>query len=190
MTPAKLVSAACGAAFVLALAGCGGSSGKTAAQTLDVQLTDSGCSPAQLAAKAGPVTIHVTNGGSGKVSELELKSASGIILGERENIVSGIDGSFTLNLQPGRYVLSCPNGDKEDNGTLVVTGKATATPAADAAALKKATVGYKIFVESESGKLLDSTRRFVAALQAGDLAGAKALFGPTRAHYEAIEPVA
>ena len=132
----------------------------------------------------------MSNGGTSKVSELELKSPSGIILGERENIVSGIDGSFTLNLQPGHYTLSCPNGDQEDNGRLVVSGKAVAVPAADAAALAAATAGYKSYVEGESTKLLASTRQFVAALEAGDLAQAKALFGPARSHYEAIEPVA
>ena len=35
------------------------------------------------------------------MTELELKNQDGIILGERENVVSGINGSFTLNLQPG-----------------------------------------------------------------------------------------
>jgi iron uptake system component EfeO len=183
--------AACGVVLVLALAGCGSSSEKSSsAQTLEVTLTDAGCTPAKLTAKSGPVTIHVSNGGTSKVSELELKSPSGIILGERENIVSGIDGSFTLNLQPGHYTLSCPNGDQEDNGRLVVSGKALAVPAADAAALAAATAGYKSYVEGESTKLLASTRQFVAALEAGNLAQAKALFGPARSHYEAIEPVA
>ncbi len=50
------------------------------------------------------------------MSEFELKNADGIILGERENIVGGIDSSFTLDLQPGTYTLNCPNGDTEDNG--------------------------------------------------------------------------
>ena len=105
------------------LAGCGssGSGDKAAAgakgQTLSLKLTDAGCSPEHLTAKAGAITFDVENGGSGKVSELELKNAKGIILGERENIVAGISGSFTLDLQPGTYVLNCPNGDREDNGS-------------------------------------------------------------------------
>ena len=34
------------------------------AQTLEVTLTDAGCTPAKLTAKSGPVTIHVSNGGT------------------------------------------------------------------------------------------------------------------------------
>ena len=113
-----------GAAALAALAGCGG--GSTAApakgQTLSVELTDAGCAPAGMKATSGPVTFVVSNGGSDKVTELELKNLQGIIVGERENIVGGITGSFTLDLQPGRYILNCPNGDVENNGSLLVTG--------------------------------------------------------------------
>jgi len=178
------VSALC----LLALTACGSSS--KSGQTLKVTLTDAGCSPTKLTAKSGPVTFNVENGGTGKVSELELKSPSGLILGERENIVSGITGSFSLVLQPGRYVLSCPNGDHEDNGVLVVTGKATPVTAADAKLVAAATTGYKRYVERESAELVKKTTAFVAALRRGDVEQAKALYGPTRYHYEAIEPVA
>ena len=43
---------------------------------------------------------------------------------------------------------------------------------------------------SRAGKLLAGTKRFVAALEAGDLAGAKAHVRPGALHYERIEPVA
>jgi iron uptake system component EfeO len=178
-------------------AGCGGgtkssaAAGGATAQTLAVTLTDAGCSPAKLRAKAGTLTVDVSNAGTSKVSELELKNTDGIILGERENIVEGIDGSFTLDLQPGRYVLNCPNGDKEDNGVLVVTGKAApAQVNAAATLLQNATAGYHAYVVAQTAQLVAGTRRFVAALDAGDLAGAKSMFGPVRIHYEAIEPVA
>ena len=38
--------------------------------------------------------------------------------------------------------------------------------------------------------LQTGTSHFVAALLAGDIERAKDLFGPVRAHYEAIEPIA
>jgi iron uptake system component EfeO len=190
----RRAAALAGAALVAVLAaGCGSGSDKAASggQTLDVKLVDTGCSPAKLTAKAGSVTIHVSNGGTSKVSELELKNRDGIILGERENIVSGIDGSFSLKLDPGTYVLSCPTGDAEDNGSLVVTGKAAASSSTvPVALLTKATTGYRAYVVAQAGELVAGTKRFVAALDAGDLVRARALFGPVRLHYEAIEPVA
>jgi iron uptake system component EfeO len=120
-----------------------------------------------------------------------VKNEDGIILGERENIVGGISGTFTLDLRPGTYTLSCPNGDKEDDGVLVVTGKAPTASANPAAKqLAQATAAYRSYVVRQSGELVAGTRRFVAALEAGDVARAKDLFGPVRLHYEAIEPVA
>jgi iron uptake system component EfeO len=191
------VAAVLAAIAVSALAaGCGGGKNDGAAtgaktQTLAVTLTDDGCSPARLHAKAGAVTVEVSNGGTSKVSELELKNADGIIVGERENIVEGIDGSFTLDLRPGRYTLSCPNAEREDNGVLVVTGAAAPAQAnAAAALLEEATTGYHAYVVAQTAQLLAGTRRLVAALDAGSLEEAKSMFGPVRLHYEAIEPVA
>ena len=189
----RLAAAAALAAGAAALAGCGsgGSKADGSAQKLAVSLTDAGCSPAQLKAKPGSITFQVTNGGTGKVSELELKDQKGIILGERENIVAGISGSFTLNLQPGTYVLNCPNGDREDNGKLIVTGTpTTATATKPNPLLTKATSGYRTYIVRQSDQLVAGTKQFVAALRANDLAKAKALFGTVRYHYEAIEPVA
>jgi iron uptake system component EfeO len=183
---AALGLAACGSSG----SSSGGSAATAGATKLTVTLTDQGCSPARLTAPTGPITFAL-EGASAAVTEMELKNGDGIILGERENVAQGLSSSFTLELEPGRYVTSCPNGDKGDNGVLVVTGKANdagATPAS--AAVAKATDGYRGFVSDESETLLRDTRAFVAALKSGDLGKAKALFGPTRIHYETIEPVA
>jgi len=186
----RACSGAALALAVLTTAACGAGS-KTAAEKLAVQLTSAGCSPANLTATSGPVTFEVTNGGTGKVSELELKNPDGVILGEKENIVSGISGTFTLDLQPGRYVLNCPNGDTEDNGVLVVTGaRLPAGSTKGNAQLARATSAYRAYVVRETGRLLAGTKTFVAALRAGKVERAKELFGPVRRHYEAIEPVA
>ena len=63
-----------------------------------------------------PGDFDITNGGTSKVSEMELKNASGIILGESENVVEGVPGSFSLNLKPGKYVVNCPTGDRRGPG--------------------------------------------------------------------------
>ena len=186
------IAVAC-AIGAVAVAGCGSgsSSGGANGKKVAVTLVDAGCTPQQMSVAAGPVTFDVTNGGTSKVSEMELKNSSGIILGESENVVEGVPGHFSLNLKPGRYVVSCPNGDKEDQGKLVATGTATAQPdRASAALLAKATSGYKAYVIAQTAQLKSRTQQFVAALKAGDTAKAKALFGPTRLHYESIEPVA
>jgi iron uptake system component EfeO len=179
-----------------ALVACGSSSsdssgGAANARKLTFQLTDAGCTPANAAVAAGPVTILATNPGTAKTDELELKNSGGIIMGERENLAPGLSGDFTLTLQPGRYVINCTfqNEDRK-GGTLTVTGKAVATQDASSAKLAAGVAAYKAYVQRQSGELLKGTRAFVTALKAGDTAKAKELFGPTRSHYEAIEPIA
>lgn len=49
---------------------------------------------------------------------------------------------------------------------------------------------YKLYVGDQVDQLKASTTRFVAAIKAGDLATAKALYAPTRVFYERVEPLA
>ncbi|HEX5147318.1 MAG TPA: iron uptake system protein EfeO [Conexibacter sp.] len=180
-----------------ALVACGSSSSSDSsgdaanAKKLTFQLTDTGCTPKSATVAAGPVTIAATNPGTAKTDELELKSDDGIIMGERENLAPGLSGDFTLTLQPGRYEINCTfqNEDRE-GGTLTVTGKAVDAQSASSAKLAAGVAAYKAYVQRQSDELLTQTRAFVAALKAGDVQKAKALFGPTRSHYEAIEPIA
>ena len=109
-------------------AGCGGDARRPppARATVELKLTDAGCSPATLKLDAGRTTFKVTNAGTGRVSELEvLKGAR--ILGEKENLVAGLSGSFTLTLQPGEYTLSCPGGTTAATGVVTVGGRRVAS---------------------------------------------------------------
>jgi iron uptake system component EfeO len=56
--------------------------------------------------------------------------------------------------------------------------------------LVKPIAEYKVYVSGEINALVTGTRAFTAAIKAGDLAKAKALYAPTRVHYESIEPIA
>lgn len=71
---------------------------------------------------------------------------------------------------------------------MVLTAPALA--AAPPAELSGAVTEYKIYVSAETKALVEKTKAFVAAVKAGDVAKAKALYAPTRTHYEHIEPVA
>ena len=62
----------------------------------------------------------MTNTGSSSVLEYEVEQ-DGRIIGEVENVIPGIDRTFTLNLKPGAYVLNCPGGTSAASGALTVT---------------------------------------------------------------------
>jgi iron uptake system component EfeO len=131
----------------------------------------------------------VTNGGTTRVTEFEVLSGSRI-LGEKENLVAGLSGSFTITLKPGRYSLACPGGTTAATGVLTVGGSAPAAASSADPLLTSATASYASYVSNQSKLLVQRTRKFVDAIKAGDVKEAKARFATTRAPYETIEPVA
>src|SRR5262245_39068875 len=157
-------------AAALTLSSCGSNGGS--AHKLSFTLTNQGCVPNETTVPAGPVTISVSNGGARFVTELELQNQSEIIIGERENILPGLSGSFSLDLQPGKYILNCPSGNTT-RGQLLVTGKPYRVHTTSEVALKTAVLQYRTYVEGQLAQLLDGTRRFVAAIEQGNLAEAK-----------------
>ncbi len=179
----------------LLLVGCGGDAtpagtpGTTASgpKTVEVKLTDAGCDPSTLTLDAGRTTFKVTNAGTGRVSELEVLSGQRI-LGEQENLVAGVSGSFTLNLQPGEYALSCPGGTTAATGVVTVGGKRVADSSDPQ--LQAAVAGYQRYVSTQAKALVAAVEPFVAAVKAGAVEQAKERFAAARVPYETIEPVA
>jgi len=183
------------AAPIATLAACGssssaGSSDKTA--HVLVSITDEGCSPAELTTPAGPTTFEVTNKGAAGVTEFEVLDGTKI-LGEAENVASGLSGKFTLTLKEGSFVTYCPGGTKNERGVLTV-GPGTANPAtADSTAMAQAAAAvaaYRAFLERKTALLTTDSKLFTDAVRSGDVDTSKSMFASARAPYEAIEPVA
>jgi iron uptake system component EfeO len=179
-----LLAAACGSSSKTASPG-DGSGGD--AQQIAVTISDNGCEPREIAAKAGPTTFSVTNDGSAAVTEFEVLDGTKI-LGEVENVIPGADRTFSLTLKEGTFVTYCPNG-KFEKGVLQVAAAASGA-AADSAARQAAVADYLTYVKSEVDLLQGATTPFVEAVKAGDIAKAKTLFAAARYHYESVEPIA
>lgn len=172
----------------LALAACSSDPGSGSdEQAIDVTISDAGCEPREIPAKAGPTTFHVSNDGSASVTEFEVLDGTKI-LGEVENVVPGSDRSFSLTLKEGTFTTYCPNGEFE-TGVLQVVG-ASAAATGDPVATKKAVDTYLAYVRAEVDELTRAVAPFAAAVKAGDIAGAKRLFAAARYHYETVEPIA
>lgn len=174
------------------LAACGGDDADDAGATVvKVELTDAGCSPESLEAEAGRIRFEAVNNGTSKATEVELKNADGIILGERENLTPGLSGDFSLQLDAGSYDVLCtvPGDTGRKPGRLVVTGAKAAAKPTDPA-LRTAVAAYGTYVQEQADDLVTKVDAFAAALRAGDTQEAKDLSGPARLPYERIEPVA
>src|SRR4029079_7680155 len=74
-----------------------------------------------------------------------------------------------------------------EDGTLTVSGELHSE---DSPAVEKAIAEYRSYLEENTDELVSATKPFVAAVVAGDIARAEALYATTRIPYERIEPVA
>jgi iron uptake system component EfeO len=187
-TSVRFLLLALGAGLIaLLVAGCGSSDEKApaGARSMSFKLTDAGCDPHDAKAPAGPINFEVENDGSAGVTELEVLDGE-TILGEKENLTEGLSGSFALTLEEGEYTIRC-NGGEEEDGTLTVTGKLKAENSPE---VDRAVAQYRGYLERNTDELTAKTKPFVAAVVAGDVAQAKALYPAARIPYERIEPVA
>jgi len=173
-------------ALLVAACGSSGDDAPAGSKQLTFKLTDAGCKPTKASAPAGPIDFKIENGGTSKYTELEVLDGE-TILGERENITEGLSGSFSLTLEEGEYTVRCNEEGEEGDGTLKITGKldTKASPEVEAAI-----ASYREYLEENADELTSSTKPFVAAVIAGDIAKAKQLYPTPRIPYERIEPVA
>ena len=157
---------------------------------IKVEITDDGCEPSPATAKSGEVTFAISNNGSAKATEAELKTSNGKnILGEKENLTDGLTGSFKLNLREGTYKMYCP-GAKQDTWDFAVTKGAKVKDWKDNPQLVAAVKGYSGYVDAQTIALATATTKFTDAVRAGDIEKAKNLYALARVPYERIEPVA
>ncbi len=179
---------------VLAVAGCGSSSssggGGGSATTVDIALTPGGCAPKPAQVSAGEVDVNVANKDAGAVSEAELRTSDlSHILGEQENLTPGLSGGFSLDLQPGHYIINCP-GASQMHWRFVVTGKASGPNWKTIPSLVSAVNAYGRYVDDNVAKLVSTSQAMCKQIDAGNLTAAEIAYPKSRVYYERIEPVA
>ncbi len=175
------------------LAGCGkdapAPADGSASGPIAVAATDTTCDVARSQTAAGTVTFKVTNSGS-KVTEFYIYAAGDRVMGEKENILPGVPVELRMELPAGAYEAACKPGMVGDGIRSKFTVTGSAQPLTADAKLADATTSYSRYVKSQTDTLLVKTEEFVAAVKAGDVAKAKALYPVARTYWERIEPVA
>jgi iron uptake system component EfeO len=153
-----------------------------------IAITDKTCEPNELTVTAGKTTFQIENV-SQRALEWEILSGVMVVV-ERENILPGFTQPVTAKLDPGIYALTC-GLLSNPRGNLTVEAAANAGPFKPSLIdLIGPIAEYKFYVTQETGVLVSETQKFAAAVKAGDLKAAQALYAPTRIHYERIEPIA
>jgi iron uptake system component EfeO len=188
-----LVSAALFGLAAAGLAGCGkdGSAAPSAGDSgpIAVKANDTTCEVARGEAPAGTVTFKITNSGA-KVTEFYIYAAGDRVMGEKENILPGVPVELKMELPAGAYEAACKPGMVGDGVRSKFTVSGSSAPLSADAKLAAAVDSYGQYVKSQTDGLLDKTTEFVAAVKAGDVAKAKALYPVARTYWERIEPVA
>ncbi|MBT0773224.1 peptidase M75 family protein [Kineosporia sp. J2-2] len=195
----QLTLAAVTAGLVVGVTACGGSSSGTGstsaaasgdAHTANVTVTAAdGCTPDRTEFEAGAITFNVTNQDATAVSEVELLGGQRII-GEKENLPPGFDGTFSVSVPAGSYTLYCP-GATTENTTLTVTG--TASSSADSSLddlYETGTTQYAAYINDQVGYLVTTTADLAEALHGTDLEAAQEAYAKARPYYEKVEAVA
>ena len=159
------------------------------ADTVTVSASDDACDVATTELPAGTHRFDVTNGGS-KVTEFYVYGEGDKMIAEVENIAPGLSRELLTELPAGEYEAVCKPGMVGDGirQKLTVTGESAGL--AEDKSLAQAGTDYQHYVQEQSSILLEQTTTFVAAVKAGDIAGAKALYPVARTPWERIEPVA
>jgi iron uptake system component EfeO len=183
-----------GTLATLTTAACGGASGdggtRTSGGTVAVAASDTACTVGDTELEAGTHRFRVTNGGA-EITEFYVYGPGNRVLAEVENIAPGVTREVLAQLPAGTYEAACKPG-MTGNGLptrLTVAGSAS-SPAGNDAALAGAGTAYQDYVRTQTAQLLARTTEFAAAVKAGDIPAAQALYPQARTYWERIEPVA
>lgn len=157
--------------------------------SVNISVNDQQCEPMELTVPSGQTVFNIVNS-SGRKLEWEILEGV-MVVDERENIAPGLTDKMTVTLMPGEYQMTC-GLLTNPRGKLIVTdsGFKPAENQADMSKLAQPLADYKVYVQAEAKELVKKTAQFVAAVKAGQVEQAKALFADTRTHYERIEPIA
>jgi len=160
-------------------------------EALTVTITGRTCEPNVLTVPAGRNTFRIVNK-SDRAVEWEILDGV-MVVEERENIAPGFTQTVTAKLAPGHYAITC-GLLSNPRGTLTVTPSPGSEAELAGGPPPVAFIGplaeYQVYLMLQSAELAEATGRFAAAIKAGDLAEAKALYAPARLPYKRMEPVA
>jgi iron uptake system component EfeO len=168
-----------------------GAGGGAAAGAIAIAVTGKACDPMTLQVEAGRVVFQIANR-SDRALEWEILQGV-MVVEERENIAPGLSATLAARLDPGVYEITCGLLSNPRGKLTVVAAAGNGTAAAPRPSLVQL-IGpiaeYKVYATIEADALVAGTAKLVAAVKAGDLAGAQALYGEAHLHYERIKPVA
>ncbi|MGW6916461.1 iron uptake system protein EfeO [Kitasatospora sp. NPDC054939] len=156
---------------------------------VQVNASDSACEVSKTSFPGGHVQLSVHNKGS-KVTEVYVYAPGDRIVTERENIGPGTKVVISAEIKPGSYEIACKPGMVGDGIRQKVTLTGDGAAAKSDPRLDAAVAAYRKYVQEQADATIPAVEAFAAAVKAGDVEKAKALYAPSRIGWERTEPVA
>lgn len=196
--PRRLLYLAVGGAAILAIGGGAAfyyaaqqnRGARTAVSDIQVSVTAKTCEPNEISVPGGKRSFEIVN-----VSErpIEWEILDGVmVVAERENIAPGFKQTLTVQLAPGDYEITC-GLLSNPRGNLHVTDSEEARAAAAAVNIRTflgPLSEYKVYLVQQSTAAVAAAEALSAAIEAGDLDQARALWKEARVPYKRTEPLA
>lgn len=159
------------------------------AGAIAVRVGDKSCEPMDLTVSAGRSVFEIENA-SNRPIEWEILDGV-MVVEERENIAPGFRSQLAARLKPGTYDITC-GLLSNPRGKLTVVASAH-SEAEKAKPPLKAFIGplseYKVYLALQSGQMIQATKTLQNAIEAGDVAAARAAYGAARIAYRHVESV-
>lgn len=182
------------ATVILGISGCV-LNNPSGGEAITVTSSASECTLSSVEAPAGTIQFEVLNTGD-ETTEFYILANDGMrVVGEVENIGPGLSRNLLIQAPAGTYFTVCkPGGTGAGIGnaafTVTESGAQIALSADTQALVDIAAANYASYVRNEIDQLTTGTEEFAAAYTAGDFDTARALYAPTRMHWERVETVA
>ena len=100
------------------------SDGESGAATVKVTGTNTGCELAASTVKPGRVTLAFTNTAT-EVNEVYLTSAAGKVVGEVEDVPTGVKRNLNATVEAGEYKVTCKPGQSGNGFSSKLTVSAS-----------------------------------------------------------------
>lgn len=157
--------------------------------TITITITGKTCEPNDLTVPAGRRTFRIINN-SDRTVEWEILDGV-MVVEERENIAPGFSSLLTARLEAGTYEITC-GLLSNPRGRLIVTPSEESSDSTrpPLTAFIGPLAEYRVYLVLETSALGAATSDLAQAIREGDIERARQLYGPARALYRHIEPVA
>ena len=172
---------------LLTLTACssGPPEGPQAVTSVTASDTTCGLSSAEVA--SGTLRLDVSNAGP-RLTDVYVYDGARVV-GEVAGVDPGESASLSVSLEAGDYEVACKPGGTGKGVRTALRATGDGVPRRDPR-LAAGVAAFTRWVQGQAAELTRRTALFTAAVEAGDIARAKALYAPSRIPWERIEPVA